>query len=223
MLARRSASGWLRFAVLSLAIGVVLTVAVAWAFALLGTFSDGQLHVNDGGDGPPRPVIPPPEGWDVATWRELHGLGLRMDMVSEREWIGSSLILSLNGGPQRTVTHYRAGFPFLALRWLGEGSDVPQQNTTGVARAWWMGIEVGLPARGSGVPRGGIVPRLPIRPAWPGFTLNTLIFGAAACGVMLAAGSAWRRRRRSRGLCVRCGYDVVGLAVCPECGAETGR
>ncbi len=207
----------------SLLLGAALTVFVAWGFALFGTFSGGTLHVNYGGAGPPRPAIAPPEGWDVATWRELHGFGLRMDMVSEREWIGSSLILSLNGGPQRTVTHYRAGFPFLALRWLGEGSDVAEQNTTGVARAWWMGIDAGLPVRAAGLPRSGIMPRLPIRPAWPGFALNTLLFGTAAGGAMLAVGSAWRRRRRRRGLCVRCGYDVVGLAVCPECGAETGR
>ncbi len=212
-----------RVGLVSLGAGVALTVAVAWGFALLGTFSGGRLHVSYGGDGPPRPVILPPEGWDIATWRELHGVGLRMDMVSEREWIGSSLILSLNGGPQRTVTHYRAGFPFLALRWLGEGSDVPEQDTTGIARAWWMGIDVGLPARAGGVPRSGIEPRLPVRPAWPGFALNTLVYGTAAFGVITSVGGIRRSRRRRHGLCVRCGYDVGGLAVCPECGTATGR
>lgn len=202
-------------------IGTAINILVAWAFVLLGGFRGGALHVRYADGRPLDAPIVVPKGWDVATWRELHGLGLRMDMVSEREWVGSSLILSLNGGPQRTVTHYRAGFPFLALRWLGEGSDVPEQNTTGIARAWWMGIDAGLPVRAGGVPRSGIVPRLPIRPAWPGFALDTLLFGAAAGGVMLAAGAARSGRRRRRGLCVACGYDVVGLAVCPECGTAS--
>jgi len=203
--------------------GVVVNVLVAWAFVLLGGFRGGALHVRYADGRPLDAPILVPEGWDIATWRELHGVGLRMDMVSEREWVGSSLILSLNGGPQRTVTHYRAGFPFLALTWVGEGSDVPEQNTTGVARAWWMGIDVGLAARAGGVPRSGIEPRLPVRPAWPGFALNTLVYGAAALGVITSVGGIRRSRRRRRGLCVRCGYDVGGLAVCPECGTATGR
>jgi len=203
--------------------GVVVNVLVAWAFVLLGGFRGGALHVRYADGRPLDAPILVPEGWDIATWRELHGVGLRMDMVSEREWVGSSLILSLNGGPQRTVTHYRAGFPFLALTWVGEGSDVPEQNPTGVARAWWMGIDVGWAARAGGVPRSGIEPRLPVRPAWPGFALNTLVYGAAALGVITSVGGIRRSRRRRRGLCVRCGYDVGGLAVCPECGTATGR
>lgn len=203
--------------------GGVVNVLVAWGCALLGDFSGGAVYVRYADEPPLDAPIRAPEGWDIATWRELHGAGLRWDMLSEREWIGSTLILSLNGGPQRTVAHYRTGFPFLALAWFGEGSDVPEQDTTGVARAWWMGIDVGLAARAGGVPRSGIEPRLPIRPAWPGFALNTLVYGGGAFGVITSAGAIRRRRRRRYVVCVQCGYDVGGLAVCPECGSATGR
>lgn len=35
-------------------------------------------------------------------------------------------------------------------------------------------------------------------------------------------GPVWRNRRRRRGLCVRCGYNLTGnvSSVCPECGRE---
>lgn len=63
------------------------------------------------------------------------------------------------------------------------------------------------------------------RPLFPGF----LLLVAAVCGVL--AGLEWamkipRRlranRRRRRGCCERCGYDLSGIdgAMCPECGTN---
>jgi len=54
-------------------------------------------------------------------------------------------------------------------------------------------------------------------PFWmPSALLLTLLLGPA--------GVRWmrRRRRKTRGLCLRCGYDLQGneTAVCPECGAR---
>ncbi len=67
-------------------------------------------------------------------------------------------------------------------------------------------------------------------PVWPGFALNTLFYAALAWGLWLGG---WqlplairRRRRRRKGLCVRCGYDRKGIGdgvVCPECGAKATR
>ena len=50
-----------------------------------------------------------------------------------------------------------------------------------------------------------------------------LAFAAATPAVAHAARSLRRTRRRSRGRCVRCGYDLTcnESGVCPECGARS--
>ncbi|MFI4896321.1 MAG: hypothetical protein ACIARR_00675 [Phycisphaerales bacterium JB059] len=61
---------------------------------------------------------------------------------------------------------------------------------------------------------------IPVRPVWPGFLINTLVY-AGACWLLLAApGGAVRWRRARRGLCPACGYDLNGLPACPECGVS---
>jgi hypothetical protein len=62
---------------------------------------------------------------------------------------------------------------------------------------------------------------VPATPRPLGFLLDTLLFA------LLAASFAQVRRvkrcyRKLRGLCISCGYDLIGIpaAVCPECGAE---
>jgi hypothetical protein len=59
---------------------------------------------------------------------------------------------------------------------------------------------------------------LPLAPLWPGFAIDTLLYGA----VILAAWvipRAWIRARRSDyGGCTDCGYHCGGLPLCPECG-----
>jgi hypothetical protein len=60
--------------------------------------------------------------------------------------------------------------------------------------------------------------RLPLRPVWPEFAINT-IFYAAILWVLFAAPLAFRRRRRiNRGCCGACGYPVGTSKVCTECG-----
>ncbi len=67
--------------------------------------------------------------------------------------------------------------------------------------------------------RPGDRPRIwPMYPVMSGFALNTVIYAAAGAGVWWAAAWAKRRRRRRRGMCERCGYELAGLAMCPECG-----
>jgi hypothetical protein len=63
---------------------------------------------------------------------------------------------------------------------------------------------------------------VPLMPTWPGLILDGAIFGAILA-VIIAPVSAMRRRRRMlRGECLHCGYALVGLPKCPECGTIAG-
>jgi hypothetical protein len=82
-----------------------------------------------------------------------------------------------------------------------------------------IGHERGVLRFGHDAPRKGW---LPIAPLWPGFVIDTALYG---CPVLIGFGASdirrWRRRRR--GLCAHCAYDLRGLskgAACPECGRE---
>ena len=67
---------------------------------------------------------------------------------------------------------------------------------------------------------------LPLRPIWPGFAINTIIYAAVLWLVFCAwPGFVRRRVRRGRGQCLHCGYDLRGQPPeagasrkCPECG-----
>jgi len=65
---------------------------------------------------------------------------------------------------------------------------------------------------------------LPYEPIPLGLLVDTLVMG----GLVFCFGAmrrwALRKRRRIRGHCEKCGYDLTGVAasVCPECGAGRG-
>ena len=64
---------------------------------------------------------------------------------------------------------------------------------------------------------------LPLRPIWPGFTINTPFY-AAILWLLIPGPFALRRViRRKRGLCVACNYDLrhADHDACPECGLAT--
>jgi hypothetical protein len=64
------------------------------------------------------------------------------------------------------------------------------------------------------------------RPVALGFALDTLIYAACIAGLGAGVRLFVRARRKRRGACAGCGYDLKGLAdgaACPECGrAERG-
>jgi hypothetical protein len=59
------------------------------------------------------------------------------------------------------------------------------------------------------------------RPLARGLAVDTLFYAAALAGLVGGARLVVRARRRRRGVCPACAYDLRGLAadgVCPECG-----
>jgi hypothetical protein len=125
------------------------------------------------------------------------------------------------------VTRLRSGWPLPALT----------ASTIDLA-LWWKTLPPGLPVSTGRPALHGVLSGIelaqptwpgehlrPTRPLWAGLLVDTLVVGAlawlawwAAC---FAVGALRAHRRRSRGLCVRCGYDRRGSGIdpCPECGA----
>jgi hypothetical protein len=80
------------------------------------------------------------------------------------------------------------------------------------------GLRLFTPTNPSGAHR-GIVPLLPI---WPGLLTDTALFSSPWLLLLLAIPAARHLRRRFRGLCKSCGYDLSATpprTPCPECGA----
>ena len=61
----------------------------------------------------------------------------------------------------------------------------------------------------------------PLRPIWPGLLANTLCYATVTLALLVSVCLIRARRRRKRGCCVACGYELgEGLRTCPECGLE---
>jgi hypothetical protein len=63
---------------------------------------------------------------------------------------------------------------------------------------------------------------VPYYPIWPGLLVNAAFYGAIFWLLWFGPGMIRRGRRRRRGLCARCGYELRGFrgtgGTCPECG-----
>lgn len=67
--------------------------------------------------------------------------------------------------------------------------------------------------------RRGLVHGLPRSPLSTGFLVNTAIY-STMLALLMTVVQRWKSRRRLRsGRCLACGYDVMCLHRCPECGA----
>lgn len=59
---------------------------------------------------------------------------------------------------------------------------------------------------------------LAYHPIWPGLISNTLIYGSIWLIILTLFAIAKRSRRKRKGLCPKCAYDLQGTTACPECG-----
>lgn len=171
-----------------------------------------------------RPILPMTRTWYINLWlvdqrREVMRF---TSSVSEKFVIEPDLRLAITG-PYRTTDE---PIPAWVRERIERGTGYYHAGSVGwPARfAGYEAYEINGVDRRFGIPRIGFIP-VATRPLFPGF----LILLAAMYGLLLAGertlripGKITARRRRQRGCCPRCGYDLsgIGAAVCPECGAN---
>lgn len=218
----------------ALLLGCGITVGVAWACVSRGELRvlHGQMvrpaRVREGESGSLAPAhldwpAAVPAGWGEATRAdESEDFGLR--------WRGGAAAEDLMSFPRQTVEVLDAGWPLPALRWTrwrhAENSMLIEDRAIGVGPL--LHHAVGNTTRAGmsswGWFAGEVPRRLPLAPVWSGFLADALIFAGVLLAVLAGPAILWhnrrRIRRRRRGLCEACGYDLRGLAApCPECGA----
>jgi len=127
------------------------------------------------------------------------------------------------------IMENRTGLPFLSLRHVEVVNDLG--NTLGSGKSLFPTTVL---ARGVPNPFAskihGLVRKpwnrakaLPLELLWLGAILNTLFY-AGLLGLVVSVVSHNReRRRRRRSLCAHCGYSIVGLTRCPECGRDVAQ
>lgn len=237
--------------VVAAVLGAVVTVASAWAFAGLSHYrARPPLRSWNGGPGDP-PLATVPQGkYIVAVFIDL-GPGVRRytqilitnshsaddRRFDDRGRLPGSLVARVERrfagrvpDPRAPlIVEERAGWPAPALSHEVEIGPSPFSVVQPAINVHWgidldTDINPGRLMSLSGFGDGDRPRALPLRPEWPGFAINTALYGAIAYLVLFGAGTLRRARRRRRGLCPHCGYDRRGLgadSLCPECGHAT--
>jgi hypothetical protein len=214
---------WLALSVL---VGLVTTVAVAWVPVGLGwrvapgpsgawiyLRNPSALGRKDVGRFPsPNCLITDVELEDS----HLLEVARPLRAVPAPAWVLSPRDINMPIGS--TVVTAASGWPLPAFRSV-YASPPPPPGAQAVWSPQWM-QRSGALARSSD-PAG--VRALPYLPYWPGLLTDTTVYTAVVflLGTLLTRSGRWHRCRR--GSCERCGYSLAGLTgagvVCPECGA----
>ena len=217
---------WVTKLVVFLLLGAVVNVAVAWAITALTTWPGlPQQPVLLMQIEWPRPV---PQNWPLRadlTQGQVFGWRLHQYLAGVVEETPDGILLTYE---QFVINVGSIGWPCLALQWeLWLDHVPPRGREVGgsprdhgqPADTWWLS-GVGLPFEKFGF---GLRSwkRLPVRPIWPGFAVNTVFYAALLWLLTLGPFTARRIIRHRRGLCIQCGYDLRGSPdTCPECGTE---
>ncbi len=153
------------------------------------------------------PTVTTPE--ERAVW-EQHAKPLPGGVVSGRLRRGDPLPL-VHAAGEVWWREYATGWPWRA--WRGGDSMMPAPG--GYAGRSESKVTFRDPL---GWSRFGYL--VPYGPVWSGIVGNSLVGAMGIWALVVFPAAVRRARRRRRGLCVACGYDLAGAAsaVCPECG-----
>jgi hypothetical protein len=154
----------------------------------------------------------PPEEWEETKQRYPD----RMQSTTGRSlplWVGG-LWRAFDDHPNFPIFWYNeigSGWPFTAL--------VYRQVRDGNGNVEWTGAWH-IPGLWQQTLGGGSV--APLSPAFPGFYLNTLLYGGLSYTLISCPAVYSGIRRRLTNRCTACGYSLDNLTAdtCPECGGR---
>ena len=188
-----------------LLLGVVTNVAVAWGCALwLPTDNIVSLFENQA-----RQRIPP----DVTVRSDLFFFnGLEIKQTGRSILMLAGTEVDSRGIDSAVPLYYElyAGWPAMSL---GGTSRMTQK---GIHSPFVFYLPEGLREQVEYFV-------VPLRPQWPGFAINTLLYGGVPWLLVCGPFELRRYRRRKRGLCVYCAYPIGMSDVCTECGRAVAR
>lgn len=138
----------------------------------------------------------------------------RRSALTIPKWIDRRLARPVSECTFVTADEY--GWPLPALGWILE-SDV--EHGPPVVAQWGIDLPPRSPSTRFPLTTNAHRRALPLYPLRKGLILNTLLYSAAWAALFIGLPCARRFRRRRRGHCEHCNYNLTGLSTCPECGA----
>lgn len=221
-----------RLAVASLFIGLIVTIGVAWAFAIVSPQGRGDWKVLASEQIWPGPV---PRNWPqnpgdgINQTDSRSQVGLRDSVeVERRRRIGvvETITSRTKGVDYYYYVALQFGWPLPAV----ERHEYVEANifTSGYFPAPAFGLVGGLDLWPHALARkmwsrGWSSMPLPIKPIWLGLFVDVMATAFVMYGLILGVSEIRRALRVQHGCCVACDYVVVDLAVCPECGRPSPR
>ena len=189
-----------------LLLGAITNVAVAWGCALWSPLRTITLLEGDVVLSELRAYGFDPLELSSSGAESRVGLGWRWRFMVGYDLEGSSDRLNAIG-----IMSYETGCPMLCM--TGHIELGPGLYEIGSFSLIDPPSDLGRVSIGAGR-------RLPTRPIWPGFAINTAFYAAILWLVIPGPFALRRHIRRKRGMCLACGYDLRGNPThgCPECG-----
>jgi hypothetical protein len=202
--------------------GAVITVLVSWGCAIWSS------AVVSGTRSDPAAVwaCEVPDDWpDRPHFRNSRAQPGRSVIMCWWDYEQSGRTSALADGPVLLTAHtFVSGFPFRAMKSSCLDALIrSSQRLSHTSAGSGIPVPAFVPIRSFAGTRSasrlhGDAVAFPLIPVWSGFALNTAFYAALAFLLWCTPGFIKRTRRRRRGQCLTCGYDLNGMTTCPECG-----